>query len=133
VNKERVSLTVSPSTEKDMQTMRNLTTAFVLSMALIASLPSVSLGQARVPSKINPSGTLAPANPGVVRAGTTLECSGKSYHVTTGSKAGKCENINAPDGKKIGVVCKDSQGNYGGASCLEGCLNSQGSGDCTKQ
>lgn len=108
-----------------------VTVAFLLSAALVASLPGASLAAPK--RTIGTAGAAKVlANPGVSYAGTTLECGNKSYHVTTGSKAGKCESILSPDGtKKIGVACKDSSGNYGGASCTEGCLNSSGAGDCT--
>lgn len=109
-----------------------VTTALFLFAAMIASVPGAGLGETKrlVPGTINR--TVLPNT--VVYAGTTLECGDKSYHVTTGTKAGKCENVYTPNGlTKVGVVCKDDKGNYSGAGCGEGCYSSTGAGDCTKQ
>jgi hypothetical protein len=105
--------------------------ACFLSVALVASLPGASIaGQKKIVGTAGAAKVLL--EPRVSYAGTTLECGNKSYHVTTGSKAGKCESIMSADGtKKLGVACKDGGGNYGGATCGEGCLNSSGAGDCT--
>lgn len=112
--------------------IRRVPTTTLLSALLIASLAPASLGAPKHTIGTYGSAGMAVLGPKVSYAGTTLECGNKSYHVTTGTQRGKCENIYAPDGvKKIGVSCKDGNGNYGGASCTEGCLGSSGAGDCT--
>jgi hypothetical protein len=119
-----------------MRTTR-VATAFFLSSAVIAMVPAAVVGQPQMtisPGVLNNNNRIQVAPtpvPGVVYAGTSVECGNKTYHVTTGTKAGKCQNMYSPDGiKKIGVACQD-KGNYAAASCPEGCLPSQGAGDCT--
>ena len=103
--------------------------AIFLSLVLTAAIPHAGFAEPKITPNV--PGTLK-NRPTVSFAGTTLQCGDKNYHVTTGTKTGSCSNIMSPDGlKKIGVACKDTQGNYSGASCTEGCLNSTGAGDCT--
>ena len=124
-------------------------TMVILSAAIIASVPATSLGQVNIPGSVpkttqsqqlsipgsvGGSGPLTRPGlvPNVAYAGTTLECGGKSYHVTTGTTSGNCSNIMAPDGiTKVGVACKDTKGNYSNATCGSGCGSSTGAGDCT--
>jgi hypothetical protein len=62
-----------------------------------------------------------------VKAGTTLHCIGKDYHVTTGSGHGTCQ---VKQGE--GIFCEDG-GNYAAANCGSGCGDTSGSGDCTRK
>jgi hypothetical protein len=63
----------------------------------------------------------------VQKAGTTLNCSGNSFHLTTGTTGGTC-TVNSSTGT---ATCTDGS-NSSTAKCVTGCGNSSGAGDCTQ-
>lgn len=73
---------------------------------------------------------LAPKDPGVAYATTTITCGDKAYEVSTGNK-GDC-NVQGVEGDKYyraDCATKDGK-NSAGASCELGCNSSTGSGSC---
>jgi hypothetical protein len=83
-------------------------------------------------------GTPQPGTGGttVVYATTTLECGGKNYEISTGTKTGWC-TVMSVDGKASSVTCGDAtsptSGSQNGSSaeCGKGCGASAGAGSCT--
>lgn len=84
------------------------------------------------------SGTLAPEEPeqpGVMYAGSSMTCGGKTYTVSTGNSSGTCTSSTGPSGNTQSVSCGDSAGNSASVSCNSagtagGCGNTSGAGSC---
>jgi hypothetical protein len=98
---------------------RLVVSAVFVAVAVVAFILGRYTGQ---PPMVGPRG------PTVVGASIDVECSnGKTYTITTGNNRGKCKRVSD------GGVCTDAHGNDATTSCVSGCVETSGSGDCKKK
>jgi hypothetical protein len=59
-----------------------------------------------------------------------MKCGKTKYTVGTGNSQGSCVTNATPTTPATSVKCDDGRGNTSEATCLSGCIRTNGSGDC---